>query len=520
MADQDRNQGADRGERRPDRTGAQGGRSFDRQGGSPRSSASRDDKSAGYRGARPATGGSSAGRDGQRGGSSAGGRTAGGSSAGRGPAGGQSRGGGPRDENRGGSERTESGKRSFNARDLRSANRPDRERSPDIDEDVTGAELDRVTRAQIRNLEEKSAEWVARHLVMAGRLLDDEPELAFQHALAASRRGGRLAVVREAVGLTAYAAGHYGEALREFRTYRRISGSNDHLPVMADCERGLGRPDRALDLAQSEEAEGLSSAGKVELAMVVSGARSDLGQLDAAVAALEISQLDRNRAFSYSPRLFRTYAEALAAVGRTAEAEQWRRQAGIADSALGLGDFAEPDILDLAGDDEDIPDASAARRRVATSPTSSPGSTTVTERHSAIGDENANDSDDDGDDDGNDDGAGPDDDRAIVMKSAGQEAAEAAAAQEPVEAAVLPDREPTEESPRAPVTWRSLNRPAPVRTRTEPAESVPSEQHESAETDTVPSGDDAASGSETVPSDDTAPSSDPVDGQDTERHHD
>src|SRR6478735_1199502 len=99
-----------------------------------------------------------------------------------------------------------------NAKDLRSANRPDRERSPQIDEDVTGKELDRATQHQIKTLEDNSAEWVARHLVMAGRLIDDEPELAFQHALAASRRGGRLAAVREAVGLTAYAAGHYGEA--------------------------------------------------------------------------------------------------------------------------------------------------------------------------------------------------------------------------------------------------------------------------------------------------------------------
>ncbi|WP_253908051.1 hypothetical protein, partial [Arthrobacter sp. H20] len=424
MADQDRNQGAGRGERRPDRTGSQGGRSFDGRSDTPRSSASRDDRSAGYRSARPSTGGSSASRDGQRGGSSGGGRGTAGSAAGRGSAGGQTRGGGPRDENRGGSERTESGKRSFNARDLRSANRPDRERSPDIDEDVTGAELDRVTRAQIRNLEEKSAEWVARHLVMAGRLLEDEPELAFQHALAASRRGGRLAVVREAVGLTAYAAGHYGEALREFRTYRRISGSNDHLPVMADCERGLGRPDRALDLARLEEAAALSTAGQVELAMVVSGARSDLGQHEAAVASLEISQLDRNRAFSYSPRLFRAYAEALAAVGRAAEAEQWRRQAGIADSALGLGEFAEPDIVDLAGDEDQAPDASAARRRVASAPVSSPGSAPVAERRSEAGDVSPEDT-----------AAESDDNRSVQEKSAGQEAAETAAAQEPVEAA-------------------------------------------------------------------------------------
>ncbi|MBG6224645.1 hypothetical protein IWX63_001207 [Arthrobacter sp. CAN_A2] len=212
-----------------------------------------------------------------------------------------------------------------------------------------------MTRAQIRNLEERSALWVAKHLVMAGRLLDLDPELAFQHALAASRRGGRLAAVREAVGLTAYGAGHYGEALREFRTFRRISGSNVHLPVMADCERGLGRPDRALDLARSEEAESLDAAGKAELAMVVSGARADLGQLDAAVAALEIPQLDLHRAFSFTPRLFRAYAAALDAVGRSGESEKWRRQARVAEKALGLDDELEPDIIDLGEDDEPAP---------------------------------------------------------------------------------------------------------------------------------------------------------------------
>jgi tetratricopeptide (TPR) repeat protein len=240
-----------------------------------------------------------------------------------------------------------------NAKDIRSANRPDRERSPEIDEDVTGKELDRATGHQIKTLEEQSAGWVAKHLVMAGRLIDIEPELAFQHALAASRRGGRLSAVREAVGLTAYAAGHYGEALREFRTYRRISGSNVHLPVMADCERGLGRPDRALDMVRSPEAQDLDAPGKVELAIVASGARADLNQLDAAVSELEIAQLDINRAFSYSPRLFRAYAEALSAVGRTEEADKWARQALVAENALGVGDFAEPEILDLGWDERE-----------------------------------------------------------------------------------------------------------------------------------------------------------------------
>ena len=89
-------------------------------------------------------------------------------------------------------------------------------------------------------------------------------------------------------------------------------------------------------MARSEEAKDLDAPGKAELAIVAAGARTDLGQLDAAVAELEIPQLDINRAFSYSPRLFRAYAEALAAVGRTAEAEKWQRQAAVAENALGL----------------------------------------------------------------------------------------------------------------------------------------------------------------------------------------
>ena len=53
---------------------------------------------------------------------------------------------------------------------------------------------------------------------------------------------------------------------------------------MADCERGLERPERAIALAASPEAETLDASAKVELAIVVSGARGDLGELDAALA--------------------------------------------------------------------------------------------------------------------------------------------------------------------------------------------------------------------------------------------
>src|SRR5699024_7963193 len=147
-----------------------------------------------------------------------------------------------------------------NPGDLRRSNREERGRSPEIDADVTGKELDRESARQLGTLNDANRTWVAKHLVMAGRLIDVNPELALEHALAASRRGGRLALVREAVGLVAYAAGDYAEALRELRTYRRISGDQTHLAVIADSLRATGRPDKALELAEEPEAQQLKGA--------------------------------------------------------------------------------------------------------------------------------------------------------------------------------------------------------------------------------------------------------------------
>ncbi|NUL44803.1 hypothetical protein F7P69_06290 [Cellulosimicrobium funkei] len=244
---------------------------------------------------------------------------------------------------------------------MRSSNRPDRAKSPEIDEDVTGKELDRATSRELDTLDERNRPWVARHLVMAGRLLDIDPQLAFEHALAASRRGGRLGCVREAVGLTAYGAGEYAEALREFRTYRRITGDNTHLPEMVDSERALGRLDKALELAGDVDHASLEKAIRAELVMVLSGIHRDQGDIDSALAVLQIPELDRRRGFSFSPRLFRAYADVLTEAGRGEEAKAWRRQASVAERALGIGAFEDPEIIDFGLDDGGHEDRPRAR---------------------------------------------------------------------------------------------------------------------------------------------------------------
>lgn len=261
-------------------------------------------------------------------------------------------------------ERAERERPAHNPADLRAANRADQERSPDIDADVTGKELDRGTLKEIGGLDERPGTWVAKHLVMAGRYLVDDPALAFQHALAASRKGGRLARVREAVALTAYAAGEYQDALREFRTYRRMTGDDTHIAAQVDCERALGRLEKALQLAAEVDQERLDRTARVELVMVVSGVKEDMGDLAGAHEALQIPELDRRRGYPFSPRLFQRQADVLSALGREDEAARWRRSVRVAERALGIGGFAEPEIMEVEVEpEEEAPRPRAARDR-------------------------------------------------------------------------------------------------------------------------------------------------------------
>lgn len=211
---------------------------------------------------------------------------------------------------------------------------------PVIPEDVTPNQLDRVARAQLKTLSKENAEGVANHLVMVARLIDSDPQLAYKHAVSAARRAGRIAVVRETLAIAAYTVGDFAMALRELRTYRRISGLNDQLPMMVDSERGLGRPDKALELGRSVPRDTLPPDVQVELAIAMSGARLDLGQTDAALVELQIPQLDPNTAFSYSAGLFSAYAAVLEDLGRAAEAEEWYRRA---DAAADAWDPADDD---------------------------------------------------------------------------------------------------------------------------------------------------------------------------------
>ena len=313
----------------------------DRRGGRPQGGRGQSGRPTGGRpsSGRPSSGRPSGGKPGS--GKSGDGRPSGGKPSGGKPFGkradGKPSGGRPSGDRRSGSSqggrpsRDRDWKRPADKQVDRSAEQA-RYDGPPLPEDITGKELDRSIAAQLKGLPEKLAARVARHLVAAGRLIDSDPETAYQHTLAARSRAARLAVVREACGEAAYAAGHYAEALSELRAAKRMNGATAYLPIMADCHRALGQPQQALKLAKSPGVANFAPEAKAEMTIVESGARRDMGQLDAALRTLELAPLQSKSRAPWVVRLRYAYADTLEAAGRNTDALAWFHRTHAIDS--------------------------------------------------------------------------------------------------------------------------------------------------------------------------------------------
>ncbi|MFI6465237.1 hypothetical protein [Streptomyces sp. NPDC050538] len=207
------------------------------------------------------------------------------------------------------------------------------------------------------------AEDVSKNLVMVARLIDEDPEGAYAYSKIALRLASRVAAVREAAGFAAYANQKYSEALAEFRAARRMTGSVDLWPVMADCERGLGRPEKALEMAGAAEVHKLDKAGQVEMRLVAAGARRDMDQLDAAIVTLQSPELASNTVQPWTARLRYAYADALLAAGREGEAREWFAKAvesdkdGSTDASDRLAEMDGVEFVDAFVEDDDEVDS-------------------------------------------------------------------------------------------------------------------------------------------------------------------
>jgi len=223
--------------------------------------------------------------------------------------------------------------------------------------------LDKGVKQELRSLPKTLAEDVSKNLVMVARLLEEDPERAYGYAKVAQRLASRVPSVREASGFAAYGVQKYAEALAEFRAARRMTGLQHLWPVMADCERGMGRPEKALAMAGEPEVQQLDKAGQVEMRLVAAGARRDMGQAEAAVVTLQSPELAANSVQPWSARLRYAYADVLLEVGREEEAREWFARAleadqqGVTDASDRLAELDGVEFVDAldpdAEEDED-----------------------------------------------------------------------------------------------------------------------------------------------------------------------
>lgn len=202
---------------------------------------------------------------------------------------------------------------------------------PQVPADLDPRDLDPSVRQELRSLSKDNADMVAKHLIMSAMLLDEDTERALAHARAAKDRAGRVSVARETNGIAAYHAGEWKEAIAELRAARRMSGGPGMIAVLADCERGLGRPEKAIEVGREFDASELDPETRIELAIVLAGAHHDLKNNDEALVelqdVLEIADVpDVSRL-----RLYYAYADALEIAGRKDEAIEWFENAGELD---------------------------------------------------------------------------------------------------------------------------------------------------------------------------------------------
>ena len=120
-----------------------------------------------------------------------------------------------------------------------------------------------------------------------------------------------------------YRLERYREALTELQAYRRMSGRADQNHLIADCLRAVGRPEKAVELAEEALASrSVPLASKAEAVIVAASALADLGRFEQALGLL---RRVRTREDVASPEVLRVWyvtGSILERAGRSAEAER------------------------------------------------------------------------------------------------------------------------------------------------------------------------------------------------------
>lgn len=196
-------------------------------------------------------------------------------------------------------------------------------RRPDEPKMPKGIEWRMLTtddRERLRGLSKEHAENIGLHILAAYTLEESNPELALEHAKWVARQASRIDFARETLAFVAYRQGDYKLALREFRTAFRMNGFLDYLPFIADCERGMGEPKKAIEVAASDDAKYLRGEAKAEMFLVYAGALGDLKMWDKAIEIVHTLGRSKGLAGEYRMRAVQAEQYFLEEAGRTDEA--------------------------------------------------------------------------------------------------------------------------------------------------------------------------------------------------------
>ncbi|MDF1488036.1 tetratricopeptide repeat protein [Tessaracoccus caeni] len=224
------------------------------------------------------------------------------------------------------------------------------------------SELPIGVRAELKGVSKERAAEAGAHIWAAGQLIDVDPALAYRHAEAARRRAPRLPVTREATAETAYAAGEYAVALREYRAIRRMTGGDELIPVLADCERALGRPRDALELLAELDPRTAKIELRIECLLVEAGIRDDLGQRAEAKRLLHAAISRKVGPPLSQARMRYAYADLLERDGDADGARKWFESAGeldrgamldVADRLAAIDGIVLPDFEE---EEEELPE--------------------------------------------------------------------------------------------------------------------------------------------------------------------
>ena len=211
---------------------------------------------------------------------------------------------------------------------------------PKMPKGIEWSMLSADDRERLRGLSKEHAENIGLHILAAYTLEERDPELALEHAKWVAHQASRIDFARETLAFVAYRQGDYKLALREFRTAFRMNGFLDYLPFIADCERGMGEPKKAIETAMSDDAKYLRGESKAEMFLVYAGALGDLELWDKAIEI--VHTLGRSKGLAGEYRM------------RAVQAEQYfLEQAGRSDEAVALDQLLDKLELQYADAEED-----------------------------------------------------------------------------------------------------------------------------------------------------------------------